>query len=171
MICVDKGHTGVGLTDRIVEFVVADQILKFGLEIDFDFLLQASKKTTVDRYENEYKKLKLESDRKIDQKKQKIADAKKILQEETNNNTNQLKEIKKMLKEKQENDKRLEEKNSEITKKNDKKYVMYDLKEKKSKLKEILRLLKQQMNALKKEIDLFRRKGGHIYSTIASNLV
>lgn len=148
-----------------------DQILKFGLEIDFDFLLQASKKTTVDRYENEYKKLKLESDRKIDQKKQKIADAKKILQEETNNNTNQLKEIKKMLKEKQENDKRLEEKNSEITKKNDKKYVMYDLKEKKSKLKEILRLLKQQMNALKKEIDLFRRKGGHIYSTIASNLV
>ena len=48
---------------------------------------------------------------------------------------------------------------------------MYDLKEKKIKLKEILKLLKQQMDALKREIDIFRRKGGHIYSTIASNLV
>ena len=46
-----------------------------------------------------------------------------------------------------------------------------DVKEKKIKLKEILKLLKQQMDALKKEIDIFRRKGGHIYSTIASNLV
>ena len=42
---------------------------------------------------------------------------------------------------------------------------------KKIKLKEILKLLKQQMDALKREIDIFRRKGGHIYSTIASNLV
>ncbi len=47
---------------------------------------------------------------------------------------------------------------------------MYDIQEKKEKLKEILKLLEQQMEALKKEIEIFRRKGGHIYSTIASNL-
>lgn len=47
---------------------------------------------------------------------------------------------------------------------------MYNIKEKKEKLKEILKLLEQQMDALKKEIEIFRRKGGHIYSTIASNL-
>ena len=148
-----------------------EQILKFGLEIDFNFLLQANKKTTVDRYESEYKKLKIESDRKVDLYKQKIADAKKTLQEETNNNTEELKKIMEKLQDKQKNDKKLEEKNSEITKKNSKKFVMYDLKEKKIKLKEILKLLKQQMDALKREIDIFRRKGGHIYSTIASNLV
>ena len=148
-----------------------EQILKFGLEIDFNFLLQANKKTTVDRYESEYKKLKMESDRKVDLYKQKIADAKKTLQEETNNNTEELKKIMEKLQDKQKNDKKLEEKNSEITKKNSKKFVMYDLKEKKIKLKEILKLLKQQMDALKREIDIFRRKGGHIYSTIASNLV
>jgi paraquat-inducible protein B len=148
-----------------------EQILKFGLEIDFDFLLTASKKTTFDRYENEYKKLKAESDRKIDVYKQKIEESKKKLQLETNKNTKELNEIKKKLQEKQSNDKKLEEKNSEITKKNNKKYQMYDLSEKKQKLKEILKLLKQQMDALKKEIDIFRRKGGHIYSTIASNLV
>ena len=148
-----------------------EQILKFGLEIDFNFLLQANKKTTVDRYESEYKKLKIESDRKVDLCKQKIADAKKTLQEETNNNTEELKKIMEKLQDKQKNDKKLEEKNSEITKKNSKKFVMYDLKEKKIKLKEILKLLKQQMDALKREIDIFRRKGGHIYSTIASNLV
>ena len=148
-----------------------EQILKFGLEIDFDFLLTASKKTTFDRYENEYKKLKAESDRKIDVYKQKIEESKRKLQLETNKNTNELKEIKRKLEEKQGNDKKLEEKNSEITKKNNKKYQMYDLSEKKQKLKEILKLLKQQMDALKKEIDIFRRKGGHIYSTIASNLV
>ena len=148
-----------------------EQILKFGLEIDFDFLLTASKKTTYDRYDNEYKKLKMESDRKIDAYKQKIEEAKKILRTETNHNTEELKNIMIKLQEKQANDKKLEEKNSEITKKNSKKFVMYDLKEKKIKLKEILKLLKQQMDALKKEIDIFRRKGGHIYSTIASNLV
>jgi hypothetical protein len=148
-----------------------EQILKFGLEIDFNFLLQANKKTTVDRYESEYKKLKIESDRKVDLYKQKIADAKKTLQEETNNNTEELKKIMEKLQDKQKNDKKLEEKNSEITKKNSKKFVMYDLKEKKIKLKEILKLLKQQMDALKREIEIFRRKGGHIYSTIASNLV
>ena len=148
-----------------------EQILKFGLEIDFNFLLQANKKTTVDRYESEYKKLKMESDRKVDLYKQKIADAKRTLQEETNNNTEELKKIMEKLQDKQKNDKKLEEKNSEITKKNSKKFVMYDLKEKKIKLKEILKLLKQQMDALKREIDIFRRKGGHIYSTIASNLV
>ena len=148
-----------------------EQILKFGLEIDFNFLLQANKKTTVDRYESEYKKLKIESDRKVDLYKQKIAEAKRTLQEETNNNTEELKKIMEKLQDKQKNDKKLEEKNSEITKKNSKKFVMYDLKEKKIKLKEILKLLKQQMDALKREIDIFRRKGGHIYSTIASNLV
>ena len=115
--------------------------------------------------------MKIESDRKIDAFKQKIAEAKTVLRKETNNNTAQLNEIKRKLEEKQYNDKKLEEKNSEITKKNNKKFVMYDLKEKKIKLKEILKLLKQQMDALKKEIDIFRRKGGHIYSTIASNLV
>ena len=47
---------------------------------------------------------------------------------------------------------------------------MYNINEKKQKLKEILKLLEQQMEALKKEIEIFRRKGGHIYSTIASNL-
>ncbi len=47
---------------------------------------------------------------------------------------------------------------------------MYNIKDKKEKLKEILKLLQQQMEALKKEIEIFRRKGGHIYSTIASNL-
>jgi len=129
-----------------------EQILKFGLEIDFNFLLQANKKTTVDRYESEYKKLKIESDRKVDLYKQKIADAKKTLQEETNNNTEELKKIMEKLQDKQKNDKKLEEKNSEITKKNSKKFVMYDLKEKKIKLKEILKLLKQQMDALKREI-------------------
>lgn len=148
-----------------------EQILKFGLEIDFNYLLQANKKTTVDRYESEYKKLKIESDRKVDLFKQKISEAKKLLQEETNNNTIELKNIMKKLEEKQTNDKKLEEKNSEITKKNSKKYVMFDLNDKKIKLKEILKLLKQQMDALKREIDIFRRKGGHIYSTIASNLV
>jgi hypothetical protein len=47
---------------------------------------------------------------------------------------------------------------------------MFNIQEKKEKLKEILKLLEQQMDALKKEIDIFKRKGGHIYSTIASNL-
>jgi len=47
---------------------------------------------------------------------------------------------------------------------------MYDIPAKKQKLKEILKLLQQQMDALKKEIEIFRKKGGHIYSTITSNL-
>ena len=84
-----------------------EQILKFGLEIDFNFLLQANKKTTVDRYEFEYKKLKMESDRKVDLYKQKIAEAKRTLQEETNNNTEELKKIMEKLQDKQKNDKKL----------------------------------------------------------------
>ena len=68
------------------------------------------------------------------------------------------------------NDAILEEKNNEINKKKDKKYELFNVKEKKMKLKEILILLKQQMDALKKEIEIFRKKGGHIYSTITSNL-
>ena len=83
----------------------------------------------------------MESDRKVDLYKQKIAEAKRTLQEETNNNTEELKKIMEKLQDKQKNDKKLEEKNSEITKKNSKKFVMYDLKEKKIKLKEILKLL------------------------------
>ena len=71
----------------------------------------------------------MESDRKVDLYKQKIAEAKRTLQEETNNNTEELKKIMEKLQDKQKNDKKLEEKNSEITKKNSKKFVMYDLKE------------------------------------------
>jgi hypothetical protein len=48
---------------------------------------------------------------------------------------------------------------------------MYNIKDKKEKLKEILKLLHHQMEALKKEIEIYRRKGGHIYSVIASNLI
>jgi archaellum component FlaC len=47
---------------------------------------------------------------------------------------------------------------------------MYNIKEKKEKLKEIIKLLQSQMEALKKEIEIFRKKGGHIYSIITSNL-
>ena len=106
----EKRHLEKDYREKETEFK-NEQILKFGLEIDFNFLLQASKKTTVDRYENEYKKLKIESDRKIDAFKQKIAEAKTVLRKETNNNTAQLNEIKRKLEEKQYNDKKLEEKN------------------------------------------------------------
>jgi hypothetical protein len=47
---------------------------------------------------------------------------------------------------------------------------MEDIKEKKKKLKDIISLLQGQMDALKKEIEIFRKKGGHIYSIITSNL-
>ncbi|MCQ2816612.1 MAG: hypothetical protein MJ252_05015 [archaeon] len=148
-----------------------EQILKFGLEINFDKLLMASKKTTMDKYESEYRKLKLESSRQIEAMNSKIDRAKKELNDETRENSKKLSEIHKNLSDKRKQDMKLEAKNSEITKKNDKKLALEDLKKKKERLKEIMRLLKHQMDALKKEIEIFKKKGGHIYSTIASNLV
>ena len=123
-----------------------EQILKFGLEIDFNFLLQANKKTTVDRYESEYKKLKIESDRKVDLYKQKIADAKKTLQEETNNNTEELKKIMEKLQDKQKNDKKLEEKNSEIERLNE--FIKEELLNNETSTKEY----EQEIKSLKEEI-------------------
>ena len=52
-----------------------------------------------------------------------------------------------------------------------KKFGLLKIKMKKKELTNILDQLKKQREALIKEIELFRKKGGHIYSIITSNFV
>lgn len=149
---------------------IKEQNLKFGTEINFDNLLKASRDTRVEELDNEYKILKKEADDQVESKKRVEEQLKMEYQQEININTRCLNDIKKLLSDNKQYDKSLEEKNNEINKKKEKKYELFNVEEKKEKLKEILKLLKQQMEALKKENEIFRKKGGHIYSTITSNL-
>ena len=148
---------------------IKEQNLKFGTEINFENLIKASKDTTTDK-DKEYKQLKKEADNLIDSKRELEESLKRDYQEQVKKNTELLDAIKKLLTKNKESDRSLEEKNNEINKKKEKKYELFNVEEKKEKLKEILKLLKQQMEALKKENEIFRKKGGHIYSTITSNL-
>lgn len=149
---------------------VKEQNLKFGTEINFENLLKAARDTTADKLDYEYKQLKKDADILLDSKKELEDALKKEYQNEVNINTALLHKIKKLLNDNKQYDKNLEEKNNEINKKKEKKYELFNVQEKKEKLKEILKLLQQQMEALKKENEIFRKKGGHIYSTITSNL-
>lgn len=91
-----------------------EQILKFGLIIDFDYLLKATKDTTVDKLEAEYKILKREADRLIDEFKIRIDEMKREWQNQVNDNTELLKKIKDLLEKNKKFDITLEEKNNEI---------------------------------------------------------
>lgn len=91
-----------------------EQILKFGLVIDFEHLLKASENTIIDKLEHEYKILKREADRMIDEYKYKIDDMKKDLKYQLNENTILLNRIKEGLERNQTLDKKLNEKNNEI---------------------------------------------------------
>lgn len=152
------------------ENFIKEQNLKFGTEINFENLLKAARDTTADKLDFEYKQMKKDADTLLDSKKELEEALKKEYQLEVNINTKLLEEIKKQLIANKHYDRSLEEKNNEINKKKEKKYELFNVQEKKEKLKEILKLLQQQMEALKKENEIFRRKGGHIYSTITSNL-
>jgi len=92
-----------------------EQILKFGLEIDFNNLLKASENTTVDKLEGEYKNMKREADRLIDHWKNQIDQRKSELQQKLKINTKLLEDIKIKLNENRNCDTKLEEKNSEIS--------------------------------------------------------
>jgi hypothetical protein len=92
-----------------------DQILKFGFIINFDALLDASKSTLADKLEAEYKILKKDADRQIDEYVDKINEAKIELQSSTTENTVRLEEIKQLLMLDLEKDKLLEGKNSELS--------------------------------------------------------
>lgn len=157
------------LKEAKVNFI-KEQNLKFGTEIKFDNLLKAAVDNTIDRLDAEYKSLKKEADKAVDSRKLDEYEYKEQYKKQVVYNTKLLKEIRELLVKNKGYDDSLEEKNNEINKKKDKKYELFNVKEKKMKLKEILLLLKQQMDALKKEIEIFRKKGGHIYSTITSNL-
>jgi WD40 repeat protein len=92
-----------------------EQILKFGFIINFDALLDATKSTLADKLENEYRTLKKEADRQIDEYNIKIDGAKADLALETKKNTEKLEIIKNLLKNNQAKDKELEGKNSELS--------------------------------------------------------
>jgi WD40 repeat protein len=92
-----------------------EQILKFGFIINFDALLDATKSTLADKLENEYRVLKKEADRQVDEYNTKIDQAKAELALETKKNTEKLEIIKGLLKTNQAKDKELEGKNSELS--------------------------------------------------------
>jgi WD40 repeat protein len=92
-----------------------EQILKFGFIINFDALLDATKSTLADKLENEYRVLKKDADRQIDEYNTKIDQAKAELALETKKNTEKLEVIKGLLKTNQSKDKELEGKNSELS--------------------------------------------------------
>ena len=92
-----------------------EQILKFGLEIDFSNLLKASENTTVDKLEMEYKNLKNEADREMSHWKNDIDQLKSDLQMKLKVNTKLLEDIKYKLMENRTCDTKLEEKNNEIS--------------------------------------------------------
>jgi hypothetical protein len=168
---LDKAKRQAKIEEKLCrENFVKEQNLKFGTEISFENLLKAARDTTADKLDEEYKKLKNEADLLIDQKKELEEYYKKEFQNEIKLNTALLHKIKKLLNDNKQYDRSLAEKNNEINQRKEKTYELFNVHEKKEKLKEILKLLQQQMEALKKENEIFRKKGGHIYSTITSNL-
>lgn len=143
------------------------QLLKFGKSVDLDALEASQDRSHLVGLEAKIKELEGESDEMLKVWKAKVEKARKLNAKETNKNSELVEGVVKLGRTKLELDKALNSRLQNVAIKDDVGENMRLRAE--DELKTKIAENGREIAALQQEIQLFRRKGGHIYTTVTSN--
>jgi len=168
LIVRSKAKAGLSSTiESLQEKYEEIQQFKFGKKIDLELLEECQGKSHLVELQARIASLEQEADTTLKNWAKKLEKAKKMLGKETEQNSSLLTGIVEAGKKKLELDEVLNMRLKNVTIKDD---VSAGLKSREEEtLKNQIMAQANEIGALQQEIQLFRRKGGHIYTTVTSN--
>ena len=144
------------------------RLLKFGETVDLDWIVTLDSSESFQAQQNKFNKLEKKLAQELKSAEERLEKTKRQLSEQVKKNTELLNEITKMGNQQKELVKTLEKSSKQIfdiDSEDQKAKLMQD----REKIKQVLELQTERITVLKNEIELFKRKGGHIYTTISAN--
>jgi len=154
--------------ERLTKEFIDMQLLKFGKKINLDLLDASTPTLTVEELQKKYNDLEKRSIRQIEDCEDELRATKEQLKGAIKRNTILLNGIITLGKAQREHNKTLDSTNKQIFVQEEGK-VGDDVVQMTGDLREKLEMNAREIETLKAEINLFRRKGGHIYTTVTAN--
>lgn len=146
----------------------AIQALKFGQKIKLDNLKYAESSEHLAKLKTDFSKVERDAINRIEESKSKLANTREMLNKVTERNTTLIKKRTAILSKILEFNNKLDLGNQDMFKEEDESEKDFD-KQERERLKNLLELQRREIETLKTEINLFRRKGGHIYTKMSAN--
>jgi WD40 repeat protein len=146
----------------------AIQALKYGHTIDLDLLSHAEPTASLENLKEKFETAERESVRSIEEAKADLNATRDELNRMTIRNTQLIKKRRDLFVEIAKFSKQLDAGNEDVFKQEDVSEKV-TLERERTKIKELIEMQTHEIETLKTEINLFRRKGGHIYTKITAN--
>jgi len=144
------------------------QMLRFGNLVDLDSLEVSGPSAVVMELQNKFSKTEKRAIKMIEEADSEFNSTQRDLTSQMKNNTNLLNLIRQLGEEELDLDKKLNDSNKAIFTDEDdgkKRHIM----EEKLKIKKLLEIQAKEIETFKTEINMYKRKGGHIYTKVTTN--
>lgn len=144
------------------------QMLRFGNLVDLDSLEVSGPSAVVMELQNKFSKTEKRAIKMIEDAESDFNSTQRDLTGQMKNNTNLLNLIRQLGEEELDLDKKLNDSNKAIFTDEDdgkKRHIM----EEKLKIKKLLEIQAKEIETFKTEINMYKRKGGHIYTKVTTN--
>merc|ERR1712039_178402 len=146
------------------------QMLKFGQIVDLDLIERSAPNKYVQELQEKVLEIEAEQRRRLAEGEKKIEKQKKELAKVTCDNTSLMEQIVSMGYSQMQLDAALNARIANVTV-NDQEPIIELREMERERLKDLLALQSKEIATLQAEIGLFRKKGGHIYTTVTANRV
>lgn len=146
----------------------AIQALKYGHTIDLDLLSHAEPTASLEHLKEKFDTAEKDAVRRIEEAKSELNSTRDELSRVTIRNTQLIKKRRDLFVEIAKFSKQLDAGNEDVFKQEDAS-ERDTLDRERTKIKELIEMQTHEIETLKTEINLFRRKGGHIYTKITAN--
>jgi len=144
------------------------QMLKFGQVVDLDLIERSAPNKIVQELQEKVVEAEAEQRRRLQEWERKIEKQKKELAKVTDDNTSLMEQIVSMGYSQMQLDAALNARIANVTV-NDTEPLVEQREMERERLKDLLALQSKEIATLQAEINLFRKKGGHIYTTVTAN--
>ena len=144
------------------------QMLRFGTLVDLDNLEVSGPSSAVIEAEKKYERTEKKCQQRIEEAMAEFERTQRELTAQTKENTNLLNLIRKLGEEELDLDKKLNDSNKAIFVDEDEEKKKHILEEK-MKIKKLLEIQAKEIETFKTEINMYKRKGGHIYTKVTTN--
>jgi endonuclease III len=144
------------------------QMLKFGQTVDLDLIERSAPNKYVQELQEKVREAESDHRRKLAEWEKKIERQKKELAKVTCDNTSLMEQIVSMGYSQMQLDSALNARIANVTV-NDTEPLVELREMEKERLKDLLMMQQKEIATLQAEIGLFRKKGGHIYTTVTAN--
>ena len=143
-------------------------MLRFGNLVDLDNLEISGPSNAVLELQNKFAKTEKKCIKLIEEADAELEETQRQLTQQIKNNTNLLNLIRQMGEEQLDLNKKLDNTNKAIFVDEDDEEKKKNLQDK-EKIKKFLELQAKEIETLKQEINLYKKKGGHIYTKVTTN--